>query len=75
MSLPIIGSSSSFSAILVRSLPKLSSTGVFDLLELFDFDDLVGFISSNSEDSGFSLDSLEKSSFPIIDLYSSFTTL
>ena len=59
----------------VRSLPKLSKTGVFDFLEDFDFVDLVTLISSNSECSDSSVDSSEKSSLPIIDLYSSLTTL
>ena len=76
-SLPMIGSSLSFSAIDVRSLPKLSRTGVLDFLFDLDFVFVIwGYlISSNSDPSLLSEDSSEKSSFPIIDLYSSLTTL
>ena len=59
----------------VRSLPKLSKTGVLDFLEDFDFVDFVDLTSSNSGASESSVVSSEKSSLPITDLYSSFTTL
>ena len=76
-SLPMIGSSSSFSAIDVRSFPKLSRTGVLDFLLDLDFVFAIwgDLTSSNSDPSLLSEDSSEKSSFPIIDLYSSLTTL
>ena len=74
-SLPIIGSNSSFSAIKVKSLPKLSNTGVFVFLLPFECvpKTLASFfklsLSFSSELVSSVLSSL------IIKLYSSLTTL
>ena len=69
-SLPTIGSSLSSSAIFVKSLPKLSNTGVFDF-ESDDFfeDELLDEKSSSLASSSSSADSGCLASGLISDLY------
>ena len=46
VSLPTIGSKASSAANLVTSLPKLSKTGVFDLIFVFGFDETEGLFGA-----------------------------